>query len=72
MTLAVVLGTSAAAQARVTVGFNFGDVGIGYSDGYYDRGQRWHNWRRHDDMTYWRRSHLRDYHDWRHDDSRHR
>jgi len=25
--------------------FRVGDVAIGYSDGYYDRSHRWHNWR---------------------------
>jgi hypothetical protein len=68
---AVILGaTAGAAQAAVSVGFNFGDVAIGYSDGYYDHGHRWHNWRGRDDAEFWRRSHYRDYHNWRHDDRR--
>lgn len=68
--LALILGTTTigAAEARVTVGFNLGDVAIGYSDGYYDHGHRWHSWRRNDDMMSWRRAHARDYHAWRHDD----
>ena len=71
MLAALALGmTVETAQAQVSFGFNFGDVAIGYTDGYYDRGHRWHNWNRRDDMLRWQREHRRDYHDWRHDDRR--
>jgi hypothetical protein len=73
LAIALILGMSAGtAQAAIHLGFDFGNVAIGYSDGYYDHSHHWHNWRRHDDMLAWRRDHFRDYHEWRHDDWRHR
>jgi hypothetical protein len=59
------------AQARVTVGFDFGNVGAAYSDGYYDRGHHWHHWRHHRDMDRFRSEHADMYHEWRHNDRRH-
>jgi len=40
------LAASAPASAQPSsFSFRVGDVAIGYSDGYYDRSHRWHNWR---------------------------
>lgn len=53
------------------IGFNVGDVSIGYSDGYYDHGHRFHRWARHDDMVSWQHDHADGYHEWRHNDRHH-
>jgi hypothetical protein len=53
------------------IGFNIGDVSVGYSDGYYDGGHHFHKWARHDDMVAWQHSHADGYHEWRHDDKHH-
>ena len=53
-----VLGSALAvssAKAAVTVGFDIGNVAIGYSDGYYDSGHHWHKWRHHADLDQYRR-----------------
>lgn len=41
----------------------FGDVVIGYSDGYYDRDRRWHRWRTSNERNWYRRHHRNSYHD---------
>jgi len=69
LVLAVSAGT---ANAAVHVGFDFGNVAIGYSDGYYDNGHHWHNWRRSADMHQWQHDHADNYHGWRHNDKHHR
>lgn len=53
------------------IGFNIGDVSVGFSDGYYDSGHRFHRWARHDDMVAWQHAHADGYHEWRHDDKHH-
>ncbi len=69
---ALIIGaTVGTAEARVTVGFDFGNVALGYSDGYYDNAHHWHNWRRHDDMVRWQHDHADNYHGWRHNDKHH-
>ena len=69
---ALILGVSAgAANAAVRVGFDFGNVAIGYSDGYYDNGHHWHAWRRQADLRAWQRDHHDSYHGWRHNGRRH-
>ena len=40
------------ASARSAVTVDFGNVGIGYRDGYYDRGHQYHRWARHDADAY--------------------
>lgn len=59
------------ANAAVTVGFDIGNVAIGYSDGYYDGGHHWHRWRHHSDQVRFRQAHADMYHQWRHNDRRH-
>jgi hypothetical protein len=49
-------------RGRVSIGIDFGDIWIGYSDGYYDRHRRWHRWRSHHDRDRFRRHHPRRYH----------
>ena len=40
------------ATARTGVTIDFGNVGIGYRDGYYDRGHQYHRWGRGDAVSY--------------------
>jgi hypothetical protein len=69
----LLLGTvSVAGVANAAViGFDIGNVAVGYSDGYYDSGHHWHKWARHDDMVAYQHSHGDGYHEWRHDDKHH-
>jgi hypothetical protein len=71
--LAVVGSTLAlsSAQAAVSVGFDIGNVAIGYNDGYYDNAHHWHRWAHPDDMAHFRAAHGDAYHEWRHDDKNH-
>jgi hypothetical protein len=69
-----VLGSALAvssANAAVTVGFDIGNVALGYSDGYYDSGHHWHKWRHHADLEQYRTAHADSYHEWRHNDKNH-
>jgi hypothetical protein len=40
------------AAARAVVGIDFGGVAIGYRDGYYDQGHRYHRWAHRDAERY--------------------
>lgn len=69
-----VLGSALAisnANAAVTVGFDIGNVAIGYTDGYYDQAHHWHRWRHHADLDAFRAAHADMYHGWRHNDRHH-
>jgi hypothetical protein len=55
------LAVCAPAHAAVGVTFDFGNVALGYSDGYYDHDYHWHCW-----------AHRGDSNKWRHDDRHHR
>jgi heme-degrading monooxygenase HmoA len=44
-------------HASSGISFSFGDVAIGYRDGYWDNGHRWHNWRNNRDRDGYRRDH---------------
>jgi hypothetical protein len=67
---AVAVIAPAAANAAVGISFNFGDVGIAYSDGYYDSHHHWHNWRA-GEWDQYRHDHPGHYNNWRHDDRHH-
>jgi hypothetical protein len=61
-----------AAEARdyhrspaVTIGF--GDVAIGYRDGYMDNNHSYHRWHRRNDYVSYRSQHRDQYHNWNHD-----
>ena len=58
-------------NAAVGVSFDFGNVALGYSDGYYDNGHRWHRWAHRGDGDRWRNEHGDKYHGWRHNDRHH-
>jgi hypothetical protein len=64
-----VLGAVSANAA--VVGFNIGDVSVGYSDGYWDNHHQWHNWAHRNDASRFRAAHSNQYHGWRHDDRHH-
>jgi hypothetical protein len=58
--------------ASVGIGFNLGDVSVGFSDGYWDNDHHFHRWAHRGDMEKFRAAHADMYHTWRHDDARHR
>ncbi len=53
----------------IGIGVGFGNVAYGYRDGYWDRGHRWHNWRR-GEMDSYRNARGNRYNDWNHDRDR--
>ncbi len=59
-----------AGAQTVAVGVNLGGIAFGYSDGYWDRGHRWHAWRNHREMVAWREANAGHYYAWRHDRDR--
>jgi hypothetical protein len=65
------LAMSGTANAAVGVSFDFGNVALGYSDGYYDNGHRWHRWAHRGDGDHYRSMHADNYHEWRHNDRHH-
>jgi len=58
--------TGTASAERVGVSLNFGNVAFGYQDGYWDRGHRWHHWRR-GEMARYQLVSANHYYGWRHD-----
>jgi hypothetical protein len=73
--LAALAGTAlagaGAANAAISVGFDIGNVAVGYSDGYWDNAHHWHKWAHRDDLAHYRAAHADSYHEWRHDDKNH-
>lgn len=59
---------AAPAQAAIGISFDFGNVALAYTDGYYDHHHHWHHWR-HGEWDHYRRHHS--YYHWRHDDHHH-
>jgi hypothetical protein len=49
---------------NVTVGF--GNVGMGYRNGYTGNDHNWHRWEHRNDYISYRRHHHDQYHDWNH------
>jgi hypothetical protein len=52
---------------RPAVTVNFGNVGIGYRDGYMGNDHSWHRWEHRNDYVSYRTNHRGQYHDWNHD-----
>jgi hypothetical protein len=50
--------------------FRFGDVGIAYDDGYYDRSHRFHRWRHNRERDWYRANYRASYRGMRHDRDR--
>ena len=59
------------ALAQVGISLNFGDVALGYQDGYYDGHHRWHNWAHPNDWQAYSHAHPEHFHAYRHDDPHH-
>jgi len=69
VTVGTALAVSGLANAA-TVAIDFGNVSVGYADGYRDSNNGWHSWRTADASRY-RKAHGEQYHAWRHDDPKH-
>lgn len=62
----VALLTSAAAipaAARAAVNIDFGNVAVGYRDGYQDNRHQWHHWNRRSDAVAYRSRYQQSYRD---------
>lgn len=53
------------------VSFDFGTIAIGYRDGYWDNGHRWHKWRNRGDHDNYRSQYHDNYRDGYHHRYRH-
>jgi hypothetical protein len=62
-------GLTGTVPASAQTGFSFrvGDVALGYNDGYYDRGHRWHGWRNARERDWYRVNYSHQYRGYRHD-----
>ncbi len=49
------------------IAVGFGNVAIGYRDGYWDNGHRWHRWRNEREHRDYRSHYSSGYSDWNHD-----
>jgi hypothetical protein len=65
-------GLTGTVPASAQSGFSFrvGDVALGYNDGYYDRGHRWHGWRNQRERDWYRVNYSHQYRGYRHDRDR--
>jgi hypothetical protein len=68
---ALLAGSVGTADAAVGIGFNLGNVSVGFSDGYWDNNHHWHRWAHRADLERYRSAHGDSYHEWRHDDRHH-
>lgn len=69
---ALLIGTVGVSVSNAaTVGFNIGNVSLGFTDGYWDNSHHWHRWSHRSDMERYRTAHQESYHAWRHNDRRH-
>lgn len=59
------------AMAGVGVSVDFGDVSVGYRDGYWDSQHHWHKWHRNNDWKSYRDAHPEHYKDYNHDRDEH-
>jgi hypothetical protein len=64
---AIVGGQPALAADNITVGISNGGIAFGYSDGYWDRDHKWHNWANNDAADRFRSENKDHYYDRRHD-----
>jgi len=65
-----VIGTGTAAAQPSSFSFRFGDIGVAYDDGYYDRAHRWHGWRHAREREWYRANYGQRYRAYRHDRDR--
>lgn len=68
LTGGALLSTGEAMADNVTVGVSSNGIAFGYSDGYWDREQKWHNWRNEQEAARWRRGNREHYFDRKHND----
>jgi hypothetical protein len=71
--IVVAIGIALAASGSASaagVAIDFGNVSVGYADGYRDANNGWHSWRATDARKF-RKAHADQYHAWRHDDPKH-
>ncbi len=54
-------GATVASAQPAGFSFRVGDVAIAYSNGYYDRSNRWHNWRHARERDWYRNNHRASY-----------
>ena len=54
-------------RASNTIAVQFGDVSMGYRDGYWDNERRWHSWNGDNDYQAYRSEHADRYRDYNHD-----
>jgi len=54
-------------RANTQVSVEFGNIGYGYSDGYWDNGHQWHQWSSNSDRDSYRNYRGSHYNDWKHD-----
>jgi len=64
------IGTGSAVAQPMGFSFRAGDVVIAYDNGYYDRNNRWHNWRHARERNWYRANHRSYYRNWRFDRDR--
>ena len=80
-TIKIALVTLALAGASLTAGLPAkadnvtitaapGGFAFGYSDGYWDRGHKWHAWRNQEQASRFREENRDHYYDWKHDRDR--
>lgn len=67
---ALPVASSLPSEARATVSVDFGNVAVGYRDGYRDQKQQYHAWAHKDAETY-RVQHKENYRDMNHDRDHH-
>jgi len=60
------LASSVPSQARATVAIDFGNVAVGYRDGYRDQKQQYHRWAHKQDAQTYRTQHSENYRDMNH------
>ncbi len=65
--VAVALAGAPAMVFAQSVTFDVGNVAIGYSDGYWDRGHTWHAWEKPEYRDTYRAAKGAEYHEWKHD-----
>jgi len=54
-------------RANGTIAVQFGDVSMGYRDGYWDNNHGWHRWNGDNDYQLYRSEHANTYRDYNHD-----
>jgi hypothetical protein len=68
---ALLIGSASVSNAAVGIGFDIGNVSVGFTDGYWDNAHHWHRWAHRGDLAAFRAAHAESYHGWRHDDAHH-